>query len=503
MLRALVVGACCLLASHAALCGCKTAAVGKSGTGASASAPGTASKPLLARPGLRAEAESDPLTAALYLALREQDPRSLTLVAERIAQRGQRSRAVEALDEAQARCGRPSTFKRELGGENVKAYDLSHIAAVRARLGDVAEALKLADSIKRGLDSPYGALAKADAQQAIAVKLAEMGDFDASLKLAKSIQACRRMWAGGRLEECVQDDTSKLGALVDISISLAKAEKMDVARQTIDAIDSPSEQGRALAAVALVLDQRGQRAQAERLLGEAASRAKEDAALLVNLAEGYRRIGKTAAGAPLLDRAVRLAGSSATETGGASLRMRVAEECFAAGRTKQATEMLDRTFSAVKVTEFEAVREQLYLLKEMARISARGGRFERAREMAQAIGDEDYGDEARLEVVKAYAEAGQVESAAELARAITFPDHRAAALSVAAGAYLTVGKRAEASAVLTLAMAAVPKSLNSVYQLLEIEMQYHAGGLVPDAAAKLALRELLRFFHQPASAPSR
>jgi tetratricopeptide (TPR) repeat protein len=353
-------------------------------------------------------------------------------------------------------------------------------------------------------------LAKAQAQQAIAVKLAELGDFDSALKLAKNIRASRRIVVEteeGRLGKLVPDDTSKTKALVDISGSLAKAQKMDEARQTIDAIGNRLGKVRAAAAVSLVLDQQGEHAKAESLLDGAAAGAEEDAWLLVALAEGYRRIGKQAAAGPLLDRAVRLTNSAGIEGGGAELRLQVAEECFAAGRRQKAVKMLDDTFRAVKTTKYEAVRQQLYLLKEMARISARAGRFDRAREMAKAIGDEDYDDEALLEVVKAYADARQAKQAYELARAIEYPDHRVAALAAAAGAWLAAGQRANAAEALTLAMAAMPKSpddvLNAVHHLLEIEVRYREGGLLPDAAAKATLRELLGSADRAATARTR
>jgi hypothetical protein len=65
------------------------------------------------------------------------------------------------------------------------------------------------------------------------------------------------------------------------------------AAATIDAIGNLSERGRAVAAMSLVLDQRGQHGEAESLLRGAASQAKEDAGMLVNLAEGYRQINAT------------------------------------------------------------------------------------------------------------------------------------------------------------------------------------------------------------------
>jgi len=517
--RALAAGACCLIGSYAALeaRGCQAAAVRRSAPTASAAAPHPSDTPPPVRPGLRAEAESDPLSAAYYLALKRQNPGLLVLAAERMGELGQRSRALEALDLARSICGRPLTPPElERGGSNIRAYDRSRLAAAYARLGKVAEGVKIADSIRefsfeQGHGSRLGALAKAEAQRAIAAKLAEMGDFDSALKLAESIQASKwikvapigsAVAAGSRLQR-VPDDTSKLGALVDICVSLAKAHKVDEARQTIDAITYPFGKARAAAAVSLVLDQQGQHTQAESLLDGAAAGAGKDAWLFVDLAQAYRRIGKKAAAGPLLDRAVRLVDSSGIEHGGAWLHLRVAEECFAAGRQQKAVKMLDETFRAVKTTKYEAVREQVELLKEAARISARAGRFERAREMAKAIGDDDYGDEALLEVVKAYADARMATQAYELARAIEYPDHRVAALAAAAGAWLGAGKRAEAAEALTLAMAALSKSLNPVHSLLEIEVRYREGGLLPDAAAKAALRELASAADRAATAPAR
>jgi tetratricopeptide (TPR) repeat protein len=444
-------------------------------------------------PDLPARAESEPAACALYLELREQDPWLLARVAEHYAQWGEARVAREVLDEALAMYHRPATLRRKYGddADNLKAYALASIAIAEARLGNPSKARELADSIDTDFRHRMGGLAKDSALAAIATQLARSGNFDAALKLANDRWGCRWIRAAGDREECVSDEDSRRRTLVDIAILLAGAGKADRALKTIATIEDADEKGRALEAVSQSLLARGQAARARLVLTGARSQAEAEPALLVRLAAAYRRVGASEEGQALLDKAVHLTDPNADDHGAAAIRMQVAKECFAYGRQEQAAAMLNHTFKIVKTAKYEMVRQQLALLRDMTAISAHAGCFDHAKELARAIEDEDYGDEALTEIVKAYVGAGQLAQASDLAGSIRDPDHHVTALCALASGLAAAGNKADATATLTRALAAVPESRNPALHLIAIDAQYRAGQLAPNPAAKATLRKIV------------
>lgn len=346
------------------------------------------------------------INTALRIAQASDDASVRTAIGRAQAKAGLKSEAIASFQHALAIAQSP-------GLEQVRAMMTAGVALGQAEAGLSGEAARTLALAKQ-----YAmASNRRDVElSAIAVIQARMGDIAGANKLAESI--------GG-------DDRLSSDALREIVGEYLKAGKTADAARTAQSIVNERIRARSVAAVVGTLAESGNFTEAEQL-ASTIQNEQFRAAALAEIAKGQIKNGLNGAGKGNFGKALKAARSISGDQLRAETFSDIARAQSSAGLTSDALSTLEEGLAAVKLVTSPQQRtaKSLLILAE-----ADIGRFAEAISLARSIGDNPpVGSMLLYTIAKTEIKMGRTDEAIELVRTIGIPQYQAMALAEIASA---------------------------------------------------------------------
>lgn len=311
-----------------------------------------------------------------------------------------------------------------------KAEVWSAIGVKLAALNETNLALSVASNISQQIPSitkiDYGSAmrefgVKEKALRDIAVKLAEVGQFEPAKQVAQTIReltpeevAANKYFNGGN------KPSVKALTWVEIARQLAKAKQVEPALQIADSIGDGEGKALAIIAIAQQLQKTGQTSQAEKILSQNLQLPE------ITNAEDYtanQSIGSIAVALGTVgqvDRALQIAQSIKNDTVKQEAIGNIASQLAEVGQLDRALQIANTINNAPGFQE-DALSKIAIKFVEL-------GQLDRALQVAQSLGD-DTKDNILANIADAFAKLGQAEKALQVAQTIANKEMKATAIA--------------------------------------------------------------------------
>lgn len=299
----------------------------------------------------------------------------------------------------------------------------SAIAVKLAAMGEANSAVLAASTISQQIPSITKIESGSDLREFglkenrlkdIAVKLAEVGEFESAKKVADMIQEPTNEELGKRFTASIKDLT-----WVEISRQLAKFKQIEPALQTVNSIQDSDAKALGIIAIAQELHATGQATQAERIISQNLQLPAIPNSDDYNANESYVKIISGLATTGQIERSLQLAQSIKTDDFKQEVLANIASQLTDVGQLDRALQIANNlTLSGLKEEAFQKIAAK-YLA---------AGQLEQALQVSQQLSDNPQVD-ILAKIADAFAKLGQTEKALQIAQSISRQEVKASAIA--------------------------------------------------------------------------